>query len=77
MSSFRRSATAAAPLRRPAGPRCHGGVSSLLRLGFGTVPQRAMARSSGWLELQESDGTAVEHIVGWQGRADRVASLAS
>ena len=78
MSSFRRPSFAATPVRRPAGPRCHGGASSLLRLGLGTQPQRAMAaRSSGWLELQESDGAAVEHIVGWHGRADRAAHLAS
>ena len=42
MSSSRRSFRSAPP-RRPAGPRCHGGASSLLRLGFGATPQRVAA----------------------------------
>jgi hypothetical protein len=78
MSSLRRPSFAATPLRRPSGPRCHGGASSLLRLGLGAQSQRAMAaRSSGWLELKQSDGAAVEHIVGWHDRADRATHLAS
>ena len=26
-------------LARPSGPRCHGGASSLLRMGLGALPQ--------------------------------------
>lgn len=29
----------------PIGPRCHGGASSLLRMGLGAVPQRLVAPS--------------------------------
>jgi len=60
--SRRRFASAVSP-RRPAGPRCHGGASSLLRLGIAAVPQRAVeARASGWREL-DGTGASVEHVV--------------
>jgi len=29
----------------PIGPRCHGGASSLLRMGLGSAPQRLAAPS--------------------------------
>jgi hypothetical protein len=75
MSSSRRSFLSAPP-RRPAGPRCHGGASSLLRLGFGAVPQRvAAARASGWCELADSAGADVEHVVGLPVRDRRPAPL--
>ncbi len=78
MSSSRRSSLLAAPLRRPAGPRCHGGASSLLRLGFGALPQRvAAARASGWCELGDPAGTGVEHVIGLPLRAQRPAVLSS
>jgi hypothetical protein len=61
MSSSRRSFRSA-PLRRPAGPRCHGGASSLLRLAAAALPRHAVAaRASGWRELD--DAAAVEHVV--------------
>ncbi|MGZ8471816.1 MAG: hypothetical protein ACXWZ7_20680 [Gemmatirosa sp.] len=48
--------------RRPAGPRCHGGASSLLRLGAAVVaPRVAPAAASGWNDLD--DASAVEHVV--------------
>jgi hypothetical protein len=72
MTSSRRPFRSA-PLRRPAGPRCHGGASSLLRLGFGALPQRAAAtRASGWSEV---DSDAVEHVVGLPVRDRRPAPL--
>jgi hypothetical protein len=75
MSSSRRSLQSAA-LRRPAGPRCHGGASSLLRLGFAAVPQRvAAARASGWCELAPSARADVEHVVGLPVRDRRPAPL--
>jgi hypothetical protein len=75
MSSSRRSFRFA-PSRRPAGPSCHGGASSLLRLGFGAVPQRvATARASGWSELANSTGADVEHVVGLPVRDRRPAPL--
>ena len=75
MSSSRRFFRSAPP-RRPAGPRCHGGASSLLRLGFGAVPQRvATARASGWCELADSTGADVEHVVGLPVRDRRPAPL--
>jgi hypothetical protein len=75
MSSSRRSFRSA-PLRRPAGPRCHGGASSLLRLGFATVPQRVAAtRASGWSELAHSSDADVEHVVGLPVRDRRPAPL--
>jgi hypothetical protein len=77
MSSSRRSFLSA-PLRRPAGPRCHGGASSLLRLGFGALPQRvAAARASGWCELGDPAGASVEHIIGLPLRSQRPAVLSS
>ena len=60
----------------PVVPRCHGGASSLLRLGFGAVPQRvATARASGWCELADSTGADVEHVVGLPVRDRRPAPL--
>ncbi len=79
MSASRRLFSPASPSRRPLGPRCHGGASSLLRLGFGAAPQRALSpRVSGWMEIGDSfDDTPVEHVVGWAGRDERVAPLAN
>lgn len=75
MSSSRRSFRSAPP-RRPAGPRCHGGASSLLRLGVGTLPQRvAAARAGGWCELADSADAGVEHVVGLPVRDRRPAPL--
>ncbi|MEP7139969.1 MAG: hypothetical protein ABI745_10105 [Caldimonas sp.] len=70
MSASRRPFSVAPSPRRPLGPRCHGGASSLLRLGFGAVPQRAASsRVSGWMEISESfDAARVEHVVGSPGR---------
>ena len=48
--------------RRPAGPRCHGGASSLLRLGAATAG-RVPALASGWRELDDDAGASVEHVV--------------
>ena len=77
MSAARRPYPLASSSRRPLGPRCHGGASSLLRLGFGATAQRAVSpRVSGWMEISDSfDDTLVEHVVGWPGRDDRVAAL--
>ncbi|MEP7139744.1 MAG: hypothetical protein ABI745_08970 [Caldimonas sp.] len=74
MPASRRPFPPAPSPRRPLGPRCHGGASSLLRLGFGAVPQRAAStRVSSWMEISESfDAAQVEHVVGWSGR-DRQA----
>ena len=78
MSSSRRSPLLATSWRRPAGPRCHGGASSLLRLGSSAVPQRvATARASGWSELADADAVAIEHIVGLPVRAARAATALS
>lgn len=75
MSSSRRSFRSAPP-RRPAGPRCHGGASSLLRLGLASLPQRVdAARASGWCEAADSAGTSVEHVVGLPMRDRRPAPL--
>jgi len=61
--SPRRSPLSAAAVRRPVGPRCHGGASSLLRLASAALPQRAVAaRASGWRELDDADAS-VEHVV--------------
>jgi hypothetical protein len=77
MPSSRRSFVSAAPLRRPAGPRCRGGGSSLFRPRFGVAAPRAATCPSGWRDRAEaSDAAAVEHVVGWPGRADRGAGLA-
>ena len=52
----------AASPRRTVGPRCHGGVSSLLRLSAAALPRHAViARASGWRELD--DEASVEHVV--------------
>jgi hypothetical protein len=60
--SPRRPFVSVATGRRPAGPRCHGGASSLLRLASATLPQRAVAaRTSAWRELDDDAG--VEHVV--------------
>ncbi|MEO5845663.1 MAG: hypothetical protein ABIQ33_12570 [Caldimonas sp.] len=76
MTSSRRSPLHSTPLRRPAGPRCLGGASSLLRLGFGAVPPRvAAARASGWCEPNDSRGAGVEHIIGMPRCAGRPAPL--
>ena len=76
MTSSRRSPAFSAPLRRPAGPRCHGGASSLLRLGFGATPQRVAAtRTSGWCEPADAAGAEVEHVVGLPVRDRRPAPL--
>jgi hypothetical protein len=78
MTSSRRSTLLSAPLRRPAGPRCHGGASSLLRLGFGASPPRvAAARASGWCELADPSAASVEHVIGMPLRAPSAAALAS
>ncbi len=79
MSASRRSFSPASSPRRPLGPRCHGGASSLLRLGFGAGPQRAASsRVSGWMEISDSfDAAQVEHVVGWPSRDERASSLSS
>lgn len=78
MPSSRRSPLSSAPLRRPVGPRCHGGASSLLRLGFGALPQRvAAARAGGWCETDDSAGASIEHVIGLPLRAQRPAALSS
>jgi hypothetical protein len=78
MPSSRRSPSFSAPQRRPAGPRCHGGVSSLLRLGFGALPQRAAAaRASGWCEPDDSAGASIEHVIGMPLRAQSRAASSS
>jgi hypothetical protein len=73
MSASRRPFPSASSSRRPLGPRCHGGASSLLRLGFGTAPPRAAsARVSGSMEISESfDAESVEHVVGWPRRDEQ------
>jgi hypothetical protein len=78
MPSSRRSPPLHSPWRRPAGPRCHGGASSLLRLGFSALPQRvATARASGWSELADPAADRVEHIIGMPLRAARASALSS
>jgi|GEM_PF-2669396 len=78
MSAARRPYPFASSSRRPLGPRCHGGASSLLRLG-GATPQRApSSRTSGWMEISDSfDASLVEHVVGWPGRDERPAAMPS
>jgi hypothetical protein len=39
MQTRRPSASSSHALQRPTGPRCHGGASSLLRMGLGALPQ--------------------------------------
>jgi len=78
MPSSRRSPLHSAPPRRPAGPRCHGGASSLLRLGFGAAPPRvAAARAGAWCGLADPSGAGVEHVIGMPSRAPRGAALSS
>lgn len=76
MTLSRRPSPRSALLRRPAGPRCHGGASSLLRVGSGAVPQRvATARASAWSEPGAASPADVEHIVGMPRCAARPAPL--
>jgi len=76
MTSTRRSFARAHPQRRPCGPRCHGGASSLLRPGSGMAAQRATSAPGGRRERLESDDVAVvEHIVGWPARSERADPL--
>jgi len=78
MPSSRRPSYTRSPLRRPTGPRCHGGASSLLRLGYGTQPQRvASPRASGWSELGDAVEDTVEHVVGWPLRGAHAAAALS
>jgi len=63
--------------RRPLGPRCHGGASSLLRLGFGVAAQRSSSSRPAWRDVSsDADETAIEHVVGWPVRTERAAALA-
>jgi hypothetical protein len=39
MQTRRNFASSSNALQRPSGPRCHGGASSLLRMGLGALPQ--------------------------------------
>jgi hypothetical protein len=74
-SSLRPFARATAP-RRPCGPRCRGGASSLLRPSFGIATQRAASAAPGRRErLERGDAEIVEHIIGWPARFDRAESL--
>jgi hypothetical protein len=76
MTSTRRSLARANTLRRPCGPRCHGGASSLLRPGFGIAAQRAASAPGGRRERADHDDVAVvEHIVGWPARSERAEPL--
>ena len=77
MTATRRSFSFASSPRRPVGPRCHGGASSLLRLSLGAAPQRAASsRVSGWVEISDSyDSAQVEHVVGWPRRDEHTAAL--
>jgi hypothetical protein len=63
MSSRRPSASAASP-SRPIGPRCHGGASSLLRLGPVAVPKRpaGVRATATWREV-DVPAASVEHVV--------------
>ncbi|MEO8080943.1 MAG: hypothetical protein ABI641_10455 [Caldimonas sp.] len=67
MPSRRFHAASALPLRRTV-PRCHGGASSMLRLGLGAAPQRAVpGRMSGWLgrpTAVRNPASGVEHVLG-------------
>jgi hypothetical protein len=77
MTSTRQSFARATTLRRPCGPRCHGGASSLLRPGFGVTAPRAASAPNGWRERADAgDAEVVEHVVGWPARAERSAALA-
>jgi hypothetical protein len=76
MTSSRRSSLLAAS-RRPAGPRCHGGASSLLRLGFGALPPRVAARTNPRREPDGSADASVEHVVGLPLRSQQRATVLS
>jgi hypothetical protein len=39
MQTRRNFSGSSAAFQRPSGPRCHGGASSLLRMGLGSLPQ--------------------------------------
>jgi hypothetical protein len=76
MTSSLRPFSRATPSRRPCGPRCRGGASSLLRPGFGAATQRAANAAAGRRErLESGDAEIVEHIVGWPARFERAQSL--
>jgi hypothetical protein len=76
MPSPHRSFVSTASLRRPAGPRCHGGASSLLRPAI--TAARTASRLGAWREqTATSDDAVIEHVVGWPARADRGAPIAS
>ena len=64
MSTSRLPASALSP-RRPSGPRCHGGASSLLRVGLVAPAQRGgtPSRPTVWRELDEGAAASVEHVV--------------
>ena len=51
--------------RRPSGPRCHGGASSLLRVGLAAPAPRGAtpARPTVWRELDDGAEASVEHVV--------------
>jgi hypothetical protein len=64
-------------LRRPCGPRCRGGASSLLRPGVSVAAQRVASAAGGRRERgDEADDAIVEHIVGWPARRERGEPLA-
>ena len=56
---------ASGPFRRPAGPSCRGGASSVLRQGQGAALHRpAPARMAGWRAGAAAlAGGAVEHVL--------------
>jgi len=56
---------ASGPFRRPSGPSCRGGASSLLRQGQGAALHRpAPARMAGWRTSAAAlAGAAVEHVL--------------
>ncbi len=45
MQTRRNFASSSTALQRPTGPRCHGGASSLLRMGLGALPQPVLRAS--------------------------------
>ena len=50
--------------RRPTGPSCRGGASSLLRQGQGAALHRPVpARMAGWRASAASRAGAVEHVL--------------
>ena len=49
---------------RPSGPRCHGGVSSLLRIAQRAAPAAGSSRQAGLLrDTGFADSSLVEHYV--------------